>query len=151
MLVRFQLPEQYVMKFRYDFFEALDLTRFQKQAPHYIKGGQDTTFDLYVFDYRISAQVVRAGKAEENLVELKFDELKRDKDGEITHAQTIFPLTDIRFKEIKFIQELFEPTKNKLSLAYKTSFTSFKYQDTVDKLCEFVKLLHKINSLLAFI
>lgn len=133
------------MKFRYDFAEKLDLTRFRKQAPHYISLGRESTFELYVSDFRINVSVATPDDQNAHTVSLFFEEIKRDPDGEIISARIITPLIDTRFKEIKSIQGLFDGSD------YKSHFESNSSALTVDNICNIVRLVHKINNLKVFI
>jgi len=133
------------MKFRYDFGEKLDLSRFVKQAPHYINLGREIDFELYVHDFKINLNIATPDRQTAHTVSLFIEEIKRDTDGNIKSSRIVTPLTDTRFQEIQSIQAVFDST------SYKCHFNSNSSAATVDKICKILKLLHKINGLKAFI
>lgn len=132
------------MRFRYDFGEVLDLTRFQKQASHYIGAMREVSFQLYVRDFRIIAEIASVDEKTSHTVKVYLEEISRDSDNEIETVNLIYPFTDIRFKEIKIINEIF--TTNS-SIFYE----SFSVQSTIDNISFLIKLLHKINNLKVFL
>lgn len=133
------------MKFRYDFAEKLDLSRFKKQALHYINVGRESTFELYVNDFKINVEIATFDGQDAHIASLYFEEIKRDLDGEIISTNIITPMIDLRFKDIENIKHIFDESNYKSHFNYKS--TTF----LVDHICFIIKLLNKINSLKAFI
>lgn len=139
------IPKTIIMKFRYDFAEKLDLTRFKKQAPHYISLGRESSFEIYVRDFRINVEIATPDNQNAHQVILGIEEIKRDEDGEIITAKIIYPNSDTRFKEIKDIQKIFNGAD------YKSYFNSNSSTMTVDNISNVIRIVHKINNLKAFI
>lgn len=133
------------MLFRYDFGEKLDLTKFHKQAMHYIGTMRELTYELVLPDYKIHVEIVTLDNSNCHAVSLQFSDIFRDSDKEITGDKIVIPLIDTRFKESKIIQELFTIDN------YKAYFDSNSTLDTVDKLSKVIKLVHKINHLKCFL
>lgn len=133
------------MLFRYDFGQKLDLSRFEKQAPHYIGTMQELTYHLVVGAYQITAEIATPDGSNSHHVTLWFSEITRDQDGEIINTKIIIPLSDDRFQELSLIKELFNIDN------YKAFITSNDAKSTSETLCRLVKLLHKINGLLVFL
>lgn len=136
------------MEFRYDFGEKLDLTRFRKQARHYIGRMREIVYNCYLADYKVVAEIATLddrASTSRHRVTAYFMEVIRNPDGTIQDQKAILPLTDTRFREIKIIQDIFPAD------GYKTFFDSNDPQEIVDKLCNLISLVHKINHLKAFI
>lgn len=137
------------MIFRYDFGEKLDLSRFRKQAGSYIKRFQfhsvesPLEFHFYTTDFKI---VLETEPTAEGLFKnkLSFFSIKRDADGQVKTTVALFPIGDSRFDSFKDVQSLFVQYSNK------TEFTS-SIEDTVEISCTFIKIVHKINHLKAFL
>lgn len=135
------------MYLRYDFGKKLDLSKFKKQASHYAKNLDKVTYQLFLPNYKITVEIFRAeGCLTTRSVNIAIYDIGRDKDGEITFSSALFPITDTRFKEIKIIQELWG--NNTGALAYFDIGTS---TDIIQRICDLIKVVHKINKLKAFI
>lgn len=131
------------MLFRYDFLNTLDLSRFQKQAGHYIKVMPEVTYHLVVFDYKLVADV-RKTNDESYLVSLQIFDLTRDSDNEIIESKAIFPMNDPRFNEMKDFKHIF-------SLDHATGdFIVDTNVMIVEKLTSMIKMLNKLNNMKAF-
>jgi hypothetical protein len=133
------------MLFRYDFGEKLDLSRFKKQAPHYISNMREVTYNLFMPDYKMVVEVATPDNSTGHIVSLSLFEIKRDGEGEITEEKVIVPLIDTRFREIQSIKDIFKIDH------YKAHFDSNNAIDTVEKICKLLKLIHKINNLKVFL
>jgi hypothetical protein len=133
------------MEFRYDFYEKLDLTKFKKQGAHYIGSMRELTYNFFLPEFKVVAEIITPDNSSGHLVTVYFFELVRAKDRTIEAEKAVIPLIDTRFKEIKDIQSLFKIDH------YKANFDSNNAKDTVDKLCNLVRLVFKINSLKAFL
>jgi hypothetical protein len=134
------------MLFTYYFLgDKLDLTKFRKQANHYISTMSEITFSLYLPDYKINAEIAVAGHSNSHCVSLWINDLIRDSENEIVNSAIVVPLTDNRFMDIKMVQEIF-PIDN-----YKALLTSNSIVKTVEDICQLTKLVFKINSLKVFI
>jgi hypothetical protein len=125
--------------------EKLDLSKFRKQATHYIDLMREITYHVYLPNYKVIVEIVLAEKTTKHLVTMWIVEIFLDQDKEIKNEKVILPLNDMRFKENKDIQSIFEMDN------YKAYFNSSSAADTTDKICRIVKLVHKINHLKAFL
>jgi hypothetical protein len=133
------------MQIRIDIKEKLDLSKFRKQATHYLGQMRELSYHFYLPNYRVLVESVSLDDTTAHLVTLWIEEIKRDTDYEILTGKAVIPIIDTRFKESKIIQELF-PNDH-----YKSSFQSNNTSDTVNKICQVVKLVYKINNLKAFL
>lgn len=133
------------MQFRYNFGEKLDVSRFKKQAPHYISLAKPVEYDLYLPHYRLRVEVNTPEDSNGHDVLLSFSEITRDGDGEIIREHIISPANDSRFKEFREIKNIFTVSD------YKAAFNSNSSVDTVDKICSIIKILSKINNLTVFL
>ena len=134
------------MLFTYYFLaETLDLSKFRKQANHYTAVMREITYHLYLPDYMITAEIVRSDDDNSHGVSLWLSEIVRDEENEIENNQTIFPLNDNRFKDIKLIEDIF-PIDH-----YKAIFTTNRISTTIEEICELTKLMFKINKFRTFI
>jgi hypothetical protein len=133
------------MQIRIEINEKLDLSKFRKQATHYLGQMRELSYHFYLPDYRVTVESVSPDDTTSHLITLWIEEIQRNSDYEITTCKTIIPIIDTRFKESKIIQELF-PYDH-----YRCSFQSNNTSDTVDKICQVVKLVYKINNLKAFL
>lgn len=133
------------MLFRYDFGEKLDLTKFIKQATHYIGTMRELAYDLYLSDYKMRVEVVTPDNSNSHTVTIFFYEIGRDPDGELVGEKIIIPLIDTRFKELRDIKDVFKIDN------YKAHFDSNSAQFTVEKICKILKILYKINNLKVFL
>lgn len=131
------------MLFRYDFDKNLDLSRFNKQAEHYISCMPEVVYNLFVFDYKI---IVHISKVEQlHNMAITLYEIKRDTDGEIISSNVIYPLRDIRFQEMSEIVNML-PDENSEVGHFKCNSPNI----IVEKLSSYIKMLNKLNSLKAF-
>lgn len=134
-----------MMLYRYDFSEKLDLSRFKKQAPHYISNMREVTYDLFMPDYKMVVEVATPDGCVGHTVSLSIYDIDRDEDGDIIRERVIVPLIDTRFREIQPIKDIFKIDH------YKAHFDSNSSVDTVEKITKLLKLLHKINNLKVFL
>jgi hypothetical protein len=132
------------MLFRYDFGKKPDLSKFRKQAEHYIGSMRQLSYDLYLPDFHIRIDITTPDDSNAHICTINVIDIFRDK-GEIIREQVVIPMSDVRFNEIELIKQMF-PVDH-----YTATFTSNSVQDTVDKVCRLVKLVSKINGLLAFV
>jgi hypothetical protein len=133
------------MLFRYDFKSKLDLSRFTKQASHYIKSMPEISYQLCIFDYKINSDIKKISNEDLYDVRMSIFEIKRDKDGEIFESKTIYPMHDIRFQDMKDIVSLL-PDENSCVANFQTN----NPEQIVDKISRFIKMLNKLNNLKAF-
>ncbi len=132
------------MLYRYDFNEKLDLSRFRKQAAFYIGKMRELAYDLYLPNYKMRVEIARIDDSSSHISTIYFYQLERDGDGELVNERIVIPLTDMRFKDLTIVKELFT-TDN-----YKAHYQSSSVESTVDKICAILKIIHKINNLKAF-
>jgi hypothetical protein len=133
------------MLFRYEFGDKLDLSVFRKQATAYISAFRELSYHLVFPDFRIEVEIVSPDDSNAHLATLHFSAIKKDADGNVIEAHAIFPRSDLRFKEIKVINDTF-PLDH-----YKTTIESHNVSKTVDTMCQLAKIVHKINHLKAFL
>jgi hypothetical protein len=133
------------MNFRYDFGEKLDLSKFKKQALFYISTQTEVVYSLIVSNFRINVTITTPENGNVHQVLISADEQTRDSNGGITCSKVLQLANDIRFKNNKYVIELFQLNE------YSAVFKSNCVQTTVDMLCDLVKLFHKINSLKVFV
>jgi hypothetical protein len=138
------------MLFRYDFDNKLDLSRFQKQALHYMGTMPEVTYHLFVFDYKMIVDVRKTMPINSKgiepcyLVSLQIFDLKRDQDNEIIESKSILPMNDPRFNEMKDFTQIF-------SLDHATGdFTCDKVEIIVEKISKMIKMFNKLNTMKAF-
>ncbi len=130
------------MQIRYDFSEKLDLSRFKKQAPHYIGTMREMVYWFYLPDYRIEVQITCTDNTTNYLVKICIDEIVREYLS--TKYYTIHPDSDIRFADIKIIQNTF-------TFGPYAELTSNDVKQITNTICDIVKVVHKINGLKAFL
>lgn len=136
------------MEFRYDFASktrALDLTRFKRQAPQHINSIAKLNFLFLLNEFKVVAEVETPLGMTGHTTTIYFFEVIRDKDFDITSEKAVIPLLDTRFKELADIQKIFTIDH------YKAHFDSFDAQETVNKLCNLLRILNKINHLKVFL
>jgi hypothetical protein len=133
------------MQFRIEITEKLDLSKFRKQAAYYTGQMRELSYHFYLPDYKVIVELSTPDDSNYHLAMMWIVEIFRDQDKEIIREQVVIPLLDTRFKESKDIQSLF-PNDH-----YKTIFQSNNVKDTIDKICQLVKLTHKINGLKIFL
>lgn len=133
------------MIFRYDFGSALDLTRFKKQSIHYIGKIPTINYHLFLRDYKIVADINVVNDSTCHNVTISIFDIVRDADGEMLDSNVVVPLNDTRFKELKDVVNIF-PNDH-----YKADFSSGSAENTSDKICKIIRILHKINNLKAFL
>lgn len=134
------------MLFTYIFNERLDLAGFRKQAAHYMGKMNEINYHLYLPHYKIMVESAMVANSTAHIATVSLLDIKQNKDGEIVSELAIFPLFDFRFKESEDIQAIFSVKDN-----YRGSFTSNSTQDTVEKICRVMNLVHKIDKLKAFL
>lgn len=141
------------MIFNFSFNDSLDFTKFKKQSNHYLYvfKDRDIEYNLSVSNYKLvckaHAMTSNTNKVNINsrLVSVKILEITKDKDGDVINGQLIVPSSNNLFKDIKQINDLFQPHEN-IGEYFASSTT-----EIVDFMCRTVKLLSKVNNLLVFI
>jgi hypothetical protein len=133
------------MQFRYDFDKKLDLSRFKKQAEHYIGKMNEITYNFYIENYKLNITIAKVVENSNHSVGLAFYSIDRDADREVIRESAIFPLRNDLFSNITFIKNLFKDESS-----YSAYFISSSVVDTINKICDLLNLLFKINKLLAF-
>lgn len=134
------------MLFRYDFGEKLDITKFNVQARHYIGQIRQIEYHLVLSHYKLVVNIDTPDGITSHLVTVKLSSLNRDKDNEIESEQTIYPLADARFQDLKIFQEIWADRYRLVG-----GWASNSSATTVDKIIVLLKIVHKINNLRAFI
>ena len=141
-----------IMLFRYDFDNKLDLSRFKKQAAHYIRSMPEITYHLVVNDYKMVFDIRKtkvtsdsAEAADHNFVTaLQIFDLKRDSDHEISESKIVFPMNDPRFQEMEDFIKIFPVDKATGEYLTKNA------DELIEKMSDFMKMLNKLNRLKAF-
>ena len=134
-----------MIEFRYDFGEKLDLSKFAKQAEHYIACWYAISYHIYTQDFIIEASVRPNDSSKTHKVDFSLYELERDSDKSIINKKLLFPLNDTRFSNIEIIIELFARYNDQGQIFSDNVF------DIIAKLCQLIKAVHKINHLKAFL
>lgn len=132
------------MIFRYDFGKNLDLSRFRKQSTYYIGKLPTLNYHLFVGNYKMIADINVIEEQNLHNVTIAIFDITKDNEGQVKDSNTIVPLMDTRFKEIKEIISIFPND-------YMGEFSSDNSEFTSNKLCQLIKILHKIDNLKAFI
>jgi hypothetical protein len=141
------------MLFTYVFGDKLDITKFRKQAAHYISTMSEVRYHLYLPNYKIHLEVSTPNDQGGHIVAASLFQLKRDEMKEIIRADAIYPITDSRFSEIKVIQDIWNPWSGILTVpssAARATFTSNSVVESVEKICVILKIVSKIDGLKAF-
>jgi|SRR5579885_750505 len=132
------------MLFRIDVDNKLDLSRFRKHATAYIGGMEELNYDIFLKDYKIVVRVNQVeGKSVQMVTISVFEKVRVQ--GEIVKYMILVPATDSRFQEVKLIHEMFEEG------ATQSELESTNAEETADKICQLIKVIHKINNLKAFL
>lgn len=136
------------MLFPYYFLDdKLDITKFSRPATHYIGTMREISFHLFLPHYKITVEIAGLDNSTAHIATVFFSDIRRDKDGSIVgREEAIFPLLDIRFKDNPDVGAIFTVLDN-----YRGSFTSSSAKETVDKLCNLIKLVFKLDHLKAFL
>lgn len=133
------------MLYRYDISDKLDLSRFKKQAPSLIGKMRELTYEFYLDDYKLVAEITTTDSFNNQLITLYFFDITKDDNDNVVSEKIIVPLESLLFKNINFIKSLF------INNNYKAYIDSDNVDKTTDIISTIVKLLFKINSLKAFI
>ena len=135
------------MLFPYYFLDdKLDVTKFSKPATHYIGTMREISFHLFLRHYKMTVEIARLDNSTAHIATVFFSDIKRCEEGALTHEEAIFPLLDSRFKESDIVKAIFTVMDN-----YRGSFTSSSSKETVDKLCNLLKFIFKVDHLKAFL
>ena len=137
------------MNIRYDFADILDLSILRKQMSHYACKIPELRYQLYLNDFYISIDILQdalnAGSTYHEVSVSMYD-LKYESDA-ITAKFVVIPSQDMRFNELTLIKSLWDFQNNSVCAIFK----SRDIPDTIEKLCNLIKLVHKIKSLKAFL
>jgi len=132
------------MLIRYDFSKEPDLAALKKQMLHYIPLIKDITYHFLLKDYRIVTHIAENSESRYS-VALYINDIVRDAEGEIIKHNEIIPLSDIRFKDIHRISDMFC-----LDL-HEAEFTVDAVEPSVDVLIGVIKIVSRINRLKVFL
>ena len=135
------------MNIRYDFSDVLDLNIMRKQLAHYIGKLPEIKYQIYLNYFYIEIDILQNVDDTTSIyheVSLTMYDLKK-LEGILCAKYIIFALTDMRFSELKLINSLYDI---KDSTAH---FKSKNITDTIEKLCNLIKLLHRMENLKAFL
>ena len=136
------------MLIRYDFDKKPDLSRFCKQASHYLKSIDDITYHFVLKNYRLEVNVYIPDNTfmkVNHAATFEFHELNRDSEGEVKEAIPIYPSSDIRFAAMKDMNDMFNPSSTKINIDFNS------VPEVIEKISFFVKMLYKINGLTMFV
>jgi hypothetical protein len=134
------------MLFSYTFGEKLDLTRFRKQAIHYMGKMDEATYHLYLPHYKMTVESAKKSNSTAHIITITLSDIKRDSDKEITSEWKVVPLLDTRFKDNFDIQNIFT-----MPPGYGGIFTTSNTEEAVEIICRVLKYIHKLNHLKAFL
>jgi hypothetical protein len=132
------------MIFRYDFGDKLDLSKFRKQAEHYLSRMPNIQYDIFTKDYYISIVAKTEEDSRLQIIYISINDVSRDL-GEITYCKAVVPTNDTRFQGFKDLVALYDPGYTAAVI------TNYNSKDTTNILCDIIKIVHKINSLKVFI
>jgi hypothetical protein len=137
------------MDIRYDFNEHLDLRIMRKQLNHYIGKMPELKYQVYLKDFRIEIEIIQnVDDATSTYHEVRITMFDMVRKSDLINANyLIVPTTDMRFNELTLIKSMYDFKFNSPHAHFKSNNAS----ETVDKLCNLIKLVHKINSLKAFL
>jgi hypothetical protein len=135
------------MLFRIGIDDKLDLSHFKKHIQHYFGSDlENLTYNIFLKDFKILVQVLPIeNKKFKEITILLYEKLPQQKYSNEYSWRLFNPAIDSRFSEIKLIQELFEKDKNPASLE------CLNAKVVADKICNLIKIVHKIKFLTAFI
>lgn len=137
------------MKFRYDFvadkLDRSNMSRFKKQATHYIGTMRQLTYSIYFRTYVIDVDIVRPDDSNAHQVDITICDIIKNGEGEVVRNRTITPSNDLRFKSFKVINDMFPDNQDT------ASFESNSAEFTVKQIAELIKILYKINNLRVFL
>jgi hypothetical protein len=140
------------MLFTYVFGEKLDLSKFRKQATHYISTIPDVTYHLYLPIYKIHLEVSTPHTHNGHLITISIFELTRNEKKEIIRSELIHPLVNSCFQDIKAIQDIWMPAPGTNYVpGSRAAFASNSVAESVEKICTVLKIVHKIDHLKAFL
>lgn len=131
------------MIFRYNFGSKIDLSKFKKQADHYIRTIPSINYHLFVSSYKLVVDINKEDFGFSCKTVL-FD-IKRDSEGEVSDSSVIIPLNDVRFKDLRQIVSVYD------DLNHIGHFSASNPEDVSQSMCNLVKLLYKLNALSAFL
>lgn len=137
------------MDIRYDFNEHLDLRIMRKQLSHYIGKMPELKYQIYLKDFRIEIDIIQnVDDTTSTYHEVRITMFDMVRSSDLISAKyLIIPSLDMRFNEIPLIKSMYDFKFNSANAHFKSNNAS----DTVDKLCNLIKLVHKINRLKAFL
>jgi hypothetical protein len=133
------------MIFRYDFGNKLDLNKFKSQSTHYITYIKKMEYHLFIKNYKLIAEVSKSDISANHQINISIYDVIRDANGDILNSQSIIPLTDARFKELKEIINIFPESFNK------GNFDASDSKSASDKICRMLNILFKLDKMKAFI
>ena len=127
----------------------LDLSKFRKQAAYYFSNWLDKeiSYCFYLPNYKLTANTIYSKNkvlGSGYVVEFSFSEIIKDVGQVIIKENIIYPWNDVRFTDSEIIKLLL--FSNHVGI-----FNSNSVADVVDKICQIVTYLYKINKLKAFV
>ena len=137
------------MNIRYDFSAILDLSIMRKQLVYYIGKIPEIKYQIYLNNFYVEIDILQNvddTTSTYHEVYLTMYDLKKVADI-ITAKYIISALTDMRFSELKLINSLYDNT----TIASTAHFKSKNITDTIEKLCNLIKLLHRMENLKIFL
>lgn len=135
------------MLIRYDFADKLDLSRFKRQAPFYIGKMRELTYNIFAGDFKLNIEITTPDDTNAHSVQIDVIELFKNEDIEITEHARVNLATDSRFKELQVIKYFID----RLWINDSIEFTCNCAEFTTSKICDLIVIIHKINSLKAFL
>lgn len=135
------------MKFRYDFGQKIDLTKFRKQALHYIKAHSENKWEFHISIYRVFFASVHRGNKMYRF-ELELQEFEKDNNGDISKCINVRPGLDTKFNEVKCFHVFYDPN-NKYQIVGSTN--SLDIELIIDSLIYILKYISKVENLKAFL
>jgi len=140
------------MIFRYDFGEVLDLSRFRKQAAHYINNKDAVLFEIYMRDFKITLKTAPDFEFKSNNSKISFASsiegiirifsLKRI-NGEIVSIYPLSVTKDNRFALFPDVRSMFDNMEVRL--------IEEESEKIVDSMCKVITATHRIRRLELFV
>jgi hypothetical protein len=133
------------MIFRYDFDKQFDLSKFRNQTLHYISTIDNIEYDIFVRDFQVIFNIKHDSLPFHNF-NIKIFSLKRNNKNEIIQKIKLFPLAeDSILNNCKDIIDLYID-----QYCCEANIVSNDFKYTVNKMCNIIKILYKINKLKIF-
>lgn len=128
------------MQIRYDMKNKLDFSNVRKQATFFLNK-ENCLFSFYLSTFAVNFSICKPlTQSDQYQIELNFSELSSS-NKENNFYVHVNPITDYRFKDLSFIQELFQNGSNT------GNATKSSVEEAVNFVIYTVKYLDKVKDL----